>query len=277
MSGSTWKITYGDGSGASGTVGTDDVTIGDITIEHQAIELANKVSSQFQNMSSSGLLGLAWGNINTVTPRQVKTPVDNMILQKDIPQSAALWTVYLGSVKDLNDPDHGQSFYTFGSIDESVVRASPDKAISWTPIDNSAGFWMFNSESATINGKTLNLAGNRAIADTGTTLMMVSDQFCEALYGQIQGARFDQRAGGWIMPGGADAISARPEVTVAVGDKQITIEKEQLGWAELEQGSNMVFGAIQSRGSMDFDIFGDTFLICCYAVSWIDWNGVRQY
>lgn len=267
MSGSTWKITYGDGSGASGTVGTDNVTIGDITIQHQAIELANKVSSQFQNQSSSGLLGLAWGSINTVTPQQVKTPVDNMIIQKDIPQSAALWTVYLGSVKDVNDPDHGQSFYTFGSIDQSVVQASPDKQISWTPIDNSAGFWMFSSESATINGKTLNLTGNRAIADTGTTLMMVSDQFCQALYSQVPGARFDQQNGGWVMPDGPDAISSRPNVTVAVGNKQITIEKEQLGWAPLNDGSGMVFGGIQSRGNMDFDIFGDTFLICCYAVS----------
>lgn len=46
--GSTWQITYGDGSGASGTVGNDNVKIGDITIKGQAIELANKVSSQFQ-------------------------------------------------------------------------------------------------------------------------------------------------------------------------------------------------------------------------------------
>lgn len=47
----------------------------------------------------------------------------------------------------------------------------------------------------------------------------------------------------------------------------ITIEKEQLGWADLEDGSGMVFGAIQSRGNNPFDILGDTFLMCCYAVS----------
>lgn len=73
-SGYAWKIQYGDGSGASGTVGTDLLQIGNIKVEHQAIELAQKVSSSFQNQSSSGLFGLAWGNINTVTPKSVKTP-----------------------------------------------------------------------------------------------------------------------------------------------------------------------------------------------------------
>lgn len=68
--GYTWNITYGDGSGASGTVGTDTVTIGDIAIENQAVELATKVSSSFQNQSSSGLFGLAFGTINTVQPSE---------------------------------------------------------------------------------------------------------------------------------------------------------------------------------------------------------------
>lgn len=70
----TWEITYGDGSGASGTVGTDTVKIGNISVEHQAVELATKVSSSFQNQKSSGLLGLGFGNLNTVKPRSAKTP-----------------------------------------------------------------------------------------------------------------------------------------------------------------------------------------------------------
>jgi len=72
--GSTWKISYGDGSGASGSVGTDNVTIGGITIKNQTVELASQVSSEFQTESSSGLLGLAFGSINTVQPTPAKTP-----------------------------------------------------------------------------------------------------------------------------------------------------------------------------------------------------------
>ncbi len=122
QSGSTWNITYGDNSSASGTVGTDNVNVGGLVIKNQACELANNLSSEFVSDSSDGLMGLAWGSINTVKPTPVKTPVENMIAQDDIPSTAELFTAYLGSWRDTNDPDKGQSFYTFGYIDQ--VRAS---------------------------------------------------------------------------------------------------------------------------------------------------------
>lgn len=166
-----------------------------------------------------------------------------MIAQKDI--TNPIWSVYLGSVKDQSDPDQGKSFYTFGSYDESVVKAS-GQSIGWTPVDSSQGFWMFSSASGTINGKNAQPSGNTAIADTGTTLIMMSDQFCEALYGAIDGAQNSTQYGGWIIP--STNVDKRPDVKVAVGDTMITIEKEQLGWSDLGDGSNMVFGAVQSRG-----------------------------
>lgn len=83
------------------------MAIGSITIENQAIELANTLSTQFLQGAGDGLLGLAFGNINTVKPSPVQTPVENMISQKDIPANAELFTAYLGSYKDTNDPDKG--------------------------------------------------------------------------------------------------------------------------------------------------------------------------
>ena len=94
--------------------------------------------------------------------------------------------------------------------------------------------------------------------------MLCSDEFCKAVYDSIKGAQYDQKQGGWLIP--KDGIADRPDIKVSVGSGMITIEKEQLGWAEID-GTDMVFGAIQSRGSNPFDILGDTFLICCYAVS----------
>lgn len=38
MSGSTWQIEYGDGSSASGVVGTDDVNLGGLIIKNQVRE-----------------------------------------------------------------------------------------------------------------------------------------------------------------------------------------------------------------------------------------------
>jgi hypothetical protein len=98
------------------------VTIGGLTIKDQAVELAKEMSAQFVQGAGDGLLGLAWGSINTVTPTPVKTPVENMISQQDIPQTAELFTANLGSWRDANDPDKGESFYTFGYIGKSRPR-----------------------------------------------------------------------------------------------------------------------------------------------------------
>ncbi|KIW36940.1 hypothetical protein, variant [Exophiala oligosperma] len=256
---STWQIQYGDQSSASGTVGTDNVQIGSITVKAQAIELANKLSSQFtQDASSDGLLGLAFGSINTVQPTPVKTPVENMIAQDDIPQNAELFTCYLGSIKDANE----ESFYTFGEIDQSVVPSGSQ--VAYTPVDNSQGFWMFDSTSAKVNGRTIQLSGNKAIADTGTTLLLTSDEVCQAVYSAIPGAKQDPSQQGWVFPADT-AESDLPTVTFMVGNTPITIEKQHLAFAGGLEG-NMAYGGIQSRGDLTFDILGDTFLQNVYAV-----------
>ncbi|KAJ5770001.1 uncharacterized protein N7511_002052 [Penicillium nucicola] len=260
--GSTWQISYGDGSSASGLVGNDDVNIGGLVVKGQAIELAEKLSTQFAQGAGDGLLGLAFGNINTVQPKAVKTPVENMITQSDIPKSAELFTAKLGSWRDSDEPDKGESFYTFGYIDQDTVKAS-EADIYYTPVDNSQGFWTFDSTSATVNGKSIARSGNTAIADTGTTLALVDDDTCQAIYNAIEGAVYDNDSQGWIYPSNTTADNL-PVVSFAVGDQQFVVQKEDLGFAEAKSG--YVYGGIQSRGTMTIDILGDTFLKGVYAV-----------
>lgn len=122
MKGESWKISYGDGSSASGDVGTDIVDLGGLKVENQAVELAKQLSDQFAQVrpsthflcfmadspqgNGSGLLGLAFSSINTASPKQVETPVDNMISQKDIKEQ--LFTAYLGSWRDADEADKGE-------------------------------------------------------------------------------------------------------------------------------------------------------------------------
>ncbi|KAK3173283.1 hypothetical protein OEA41_006612 [Lepraria neglecta] len=259
-SGSTWQISYGDGSSASGTVGTDVVNLGGIIIKNQSIELANTLSTQFQQDTSDGLLGLAFGSINTVQPHAVQTPVENMISQSDIPKTSELFTANLGSVKDANDPDKGASFYTFGYIDQAALGGQTPY---YTPVNNSQGFWMFDSTSAVVAGKTIQRSGNTAIADTGTTLCLIDDSTCQAIYKAIPGGKYDSTQQGYIFPSSTTAAQL-PVISFAVGGKQFAVQKEDLGFADA--GNGMVYGGIQSRGNNPFDILGDVFLKSIYAI-----------
>ncbi|KAK4997517.1 hypothetical protein LTR66_003068 [Elasticomyces elasticus] len=263
---STWKISYGDSSSASGTVGTDVLVIGGLAIQNQAIELANQLSAQFVQGAGDGLLGLAWGSINTVKPTPVPTPVENMITQQDIPKSSELFTAYLGSWRDAKNPDKGESFYTFGYIDQNVVTAAGLSSINdiyYTPVDNSHGFWQFTSASASVNDQTINRSGNTAIADTGTTLALVDDATVEAIYKAIPGSKYDSTQQGYVFPTNTTAEQL-PVVSFAVGGKLFDVMKEDLAFADA--GNGMVYGGIQSRGDMTFDILGDTFLKSIYAI-----------
>lgn len=66
MEGAQFKISYGDGSGAAGSVGTDKVTIGGVSVDNQTVELASAVSRSFvQDTNTDGLVGLAFSQLNT--------------------------------------------------------------------------------------------------------------------------------------------------------------------------------------------------------------------
>jgi len=264
MSGSTWQIKYGDGSSASGTVGTDLLQLGGITVENQAIELASKLAQAFAQGAGDGLLGLAMGSINTVKPQRVQTPVENMISQQDIPKSAELFTAYLGSWRDADEADKGESFYTFGYIDQPTLKAAGVTEPHYAPLKSPGqGFWEFDSTTAEVNGQTIQRSGNTAIADTGTTLALVEDSLVDTIYKSIPGAKYDSQNQGYIFPTNTKEDDL-PAVGFSVGGQTFYVQKEDLLFAETTPG--WCYGGIQSRGTLDFDILGDTWLKGIYAI-----------
>jgi hypothetical protein len=184
-----------------------------------------------------------------------------MILQKDI--TTPLFTAYLGSWRDTDEADKGASFYTFGYIDEETMSSAGATSPNYVNVDSSQGFWQIPSTSATVAGKTVTRSKNTTIMDTGTTLCLVDDTLVEAVYAAIPGAKYDQNNQGYVFPSSTSADQL-PEITLAIGDQQVAFQKEDLGFADA--GNGMVYGSIQSRGTMDMDIFGDAVLKAMYAI-----------
>lgn len=185
------------------------------------------------------------------------------ITQDDIQEDQELFTCYLGSWRDKDEEDKGESFYTFGYIDQEVLDRCGVSEPHWVGIDTTKGFWQFVSPSASINGRVVDRGPNTAIADTGTTLALVSDDLCKQIYEAIPDAKFDAKNQGWVFPIGTP-VDKLPKVTFAVGDKQFEVQKEDLGFAKV--GNGMQYGGIQSRGDSKFDILGDTWLKAVYAI-----------
>ncbi|KAF9504785.1 hypothetical protein BS47DRAFT_1386159 [Hydnum rufescens UP504] len=250
-SGLTWNISYGDGSRASGNVYKDTVKLGTLSIPGQAVEVAIRLSSSFLSSNGSdGLLGLAFPSINTISPTQQKTPVEQLIEQGLI--TNPIFTVKL-------DKGDSSGFYTFGFIDDTVLpKSSP---ITYTSIDSSNGFWEFPSPKLKVGDTVVTRAsGNTAIADTGTTLILLDDAALQSIYGAIPGAKLDHSLGGWVLP----TNSTPPSLSFSVNGVWYSIPGTDLFFADA--GNNTSFGSIQSRGRNPQDILGDVFLKRVYAI-----------
>lgn len=158
---STWNITYADESGASGFVGVDTVVLGGMPIRNQAVERATAVSRDFfSSEMASGLLGLGFSSINTVKPKPVVTPFENMVRQGLVQDP--IFTVTLRD-SDTNATGQGGHF-TFGYLDSSSYIGQ----IGYAAVNTSQGFWQVNSPYFKIGRTGDPIPRNAQATNTGT-------------------------------------------------------------------------------------------------------------
>lgn len=222
INGATFSISYGDGSGAAGNVGTDTVVIGGATVTSQAIELATAVSQSFaQDTANNGLVGLAFSKLNTVRPQQQKTFFDNVMPSLAEPVFTA----------DLRKDAVGA--YEFGRIDTTKFTGD----MAWIPVNTTQGFWQFATSGFAVgDGEQQATTAAQAIADTGTTLMLVSQEVADGYYSQVDGAVNDDQVGGFTVP--CDATLPDLVVDVA-GIYQATVKGEDIVFAQVQDNSKL--------------------------------------
>lgn len=242
-----------------GTVGTDTVTIGGVKVENQTVELATTVSQSFvEDVNTDGLVGLAFSKLNTVNDGTKKTPqktfFDNVMNDLDMPVFTA----------DL-DPD-GTGVYEFGKIDATKFEGE----MAWVPVKAETGFWQFPSTKFAVGDQVFeNPQGSDAIADTGTSLLLVDQQVAEAYYSQVQGAQLNAQVGGFIYPCGAKL----PDMSVAIGDTYMAkIPGSMVKFATVDKANTTCFGGIQGNQGAGLQIFGDTM----FKAQLVAFNGGNQ-
>jgi Eukaryotic aspartyl protease len=234
MQGASFAVHYGDKSSASGNVvGTDNVAIGGATATGQAVEVATAVTDEFtENKASNGLVGLAFSKLNTIKPKGMTTFLDT--IQKDLAQP-----IMAANLK------HGTpGSYAFGQVDPSAFKGQ----LANTPVDSSSGFWQFNSTRFVVGNQPPQNNPNPApaIADTGTTLLVVDDVVAQAYWEQVPGAQ-QAASGSWVFP----CSSPLPDLQLAVGPSYMArIPGALMNFGQTNAvggGDNVVVGGARRR------------------------------
>lgn len=237
MDGASFKISYGDQSGASGTVGTDTVSVGGATVPKQAIELATQITDSFvEDVNSDGLMGLGFKSSNTIEPQQQDTFFGNVAPSLKAPLFTA----------NLKHAPAGS--YHFGAVDTTQFVGT----LKMTPVDNAQGYWQFNSTTFAVgdDAPQTNPGATPAIADTGTSLLLVDDAVLKGYYAKVAGAKNGDQ--GFTFP--CDA--KMPDLKLALGpDYMATIPGPLINYQRL--GGGICYGGLQSSQGQPIQILGD--------------------
>lgn len=152
LQGQSWKIQYGDNSGAAGNVFADKVVIGGVTATRQAVEAATSISAQFQqDQQLDGILGLGGPRNNQVSPTQ---------------QSPFFRTVRGGLTQPLFAAylrPGTSGAYDFGFANPAHYQGE----IHYAPADRAQGFWGVNPTAYSVGTQAYGAPG-KSIVDTGT-------------------------------------------------------------------------------------------------------------
>ncbi|OBS18349.1 hypothetical protein FPOA_10076 [Fusarium poae] len=245
LAGATWSVEYVDGNTSSGDVYKDNVSVGGLAVASQAVESAQRVSHNFEQMAGvDGLLGLGFSSSNTVRPTKQKTFFDNAI------------TTLQSSVFTADLKHQKPGTYNFGYIDNSAYTGR----IGYAPIPSSVGMWAFSCSGYAIGSAALNERHIIGIADTGTTLLYLPNAVTSAYYTKVSSARYVSSYGIYVF----SCSATLPNFSFAVGGVTITIPGSYINFAPLEQG--LCIGGIQPDDDIGISIFGGIALKAAFVV-----------
>lgn len=120
--------------------------------------------------------------------------------------------------------------YDFGFIDSSKYTGD----ITYTAVNNGQGFWEFTGTGYGVGNGQFQSSSIDAIADTGTTLILVDDDIVSAYYGEVNGAQYDNSQGGYTF----DCSSDLPDFILGIENTKFTVPGSFVNFAPITDGSS---------------------------------------
>ncbi|KAK9875095.1 hypothetical protein WA026_005890 [Henosepilachna vigintioctopunctata] len=207
--GAEFKIGYGSGS-LSGFQSEDLVEVNGLQVVGQVFaEATEEPGLAFVIGKFDGILGMGYKEIS----QYGITPVfDNIIAQKQLDN--AIFSFYLN--RNPNEEDGGE--IVFGGIDSSRYKGD----ISYVPVDVK-GYWQFKMDAASSGSVAVCEGGCEAVADTGTSMIMVPKADMAKLHKVLGGTKVPgQDLDEYIID--CNKIESMPSVEFTIGGKQFVLE-----------------------------------------------------
>ena len=252
ISGESFNLNYGDGSGASGPEYTESVTIGGANLPDFAIGVCNdlRYGSGETSRNSDGPVGLGFQSLNSASPTKQPTFAEALV------GAGAVSSPVFATAFTTGD----SGYITFGDVDSSAYSGS----LTQIPIDNSTGFWYIDNVSFGVNGNEFSSAPLNCICDTGGAGLDIPSDALSDYFGAVSGSGQDS-SGNWYYPCGTtlpDLDVYFPSVLNG-GPSQISIPGSALLNGNGPAGDNCYtwFGAAGTTGSMGLPFFVSQYIV----------------
>ncbi|KAJ1968653.1 hypothetical protein IWQ62_001115 [Dispira parvispora] len=248
----TFDMSYMDGAAAQGTLGSDQLTIGNIRVANQTFGTTFYESEHLGFDEYDGMFGLAFSPVGSVDG--VKTAMDNILEQGLLTSNTVAF-----SLSKSREADGTGGYVEFGHIDQTAFEGE----LLYIPV-NQPIYWEITVQGMFVNGMDLGVSGDGMI-DTGTTLLVVPPTVAELFHSQFPLAWKNPDDNGWVIPCNTPLLGDY-NFEIQLGGRRFAIPVEDLVYGPLESDSDFCYSAMSEGSADDLWILGDTFIKNYYVV-----------
>lgn len=271
----TYNLTYGIGW-AYGHVSYAPAEFAGIKVPSQAFLDVSAASNPALSYGADGILGLGFTKLSTIDALVNKSGSSTgrsflFNLFQDNPSEPNFIAFLLQRSTDPHDDVQGT--FSLGETEEKYSSVLNTTAIPTWP-ENSPSRWnvlldsiIVGQNSVSLSTAVANAPSNKAVAllDSGTSYTYAPTDIVQAIYGGVDGAKYDSGLGQWVVP-----CEAEIDMAIQIGGEVFPIHPLDVTPASLTDPSTCVGSFVPqsvSVGAGEFDwLVGDNVLRSIYSV-----------